>query len=1158
MLSSNDIGQALAAQNQNFAGMVHWSQQVGTLSPNTTLAAFGGRPPAMMGAPPGAFTYSPYGYASTTTYGVGSQAAARAISVMGAAGSVGAAFIPGLNPFAAFGAARAAGAGFAGALGATAFPLAGMYAASLPMQWAVGGAQQQAMINQTLGQNFAFYNPYARAGQGFTREGAQAIGEAVRSIAHIPEMLTSVEELTSLLPKLRQAGVMTGVRDVQEFEKRFKESVAVIKDLSRMMGSTMTEAAEMFAHSRSMGFLGGSDILRNQINVQTASAMTGLTQEQVMGAQSKALGFAQAMGGGRRRSYVEGMTRAISEFGSARAAGRITEEQLFNITGKTGPEALEAAAAMNMETALRLTETPIGQLMMYGLAEFDDEDRVVGIDRSKVERLRSGALSVEELKRTGHRNMLHKERKASFVARRRMLAGEVATQVGAPAIADILGQIATGRAGEESSMLIMQQYGIDEHHAELAQLSIGFEEDKAAARELALRRARESMIREQFSAGAIWRRLKTRMGLATGKYAMQEAGAGFFTKLSRSYDEMITDLLGTYVEVLGEEKARVFQRAMAGNDAEIRELFKESSGLFTAADRAMQAERMKPLSTTGGVDGVFVGAGRGMLHLQLFGQPGRPVWGRSRTSLQELFLGRSTEDEYGRLAEALGAVDSADVTARASRLRELPTLPDDQLSLLRALKAQADDYTSLLPSERRDAVRKQLVNVLRAGGVGSPGGHEYWNEGALYRTAMAATRLKTGASDSPERTAAVQQAQQAAAMILDTWKASPGTDITTALLARSGERFDPDSFFVSMAPEMRTRKLREYRSTLEDLVGAPMTEVIQRNEWAREYMGLVQRPEIRAEMDKADPNLTDPSARIRVLERHGLKLSDQERERAIELDRVVGKKLGAREDKWREAMGAVRGTGAVRADAARDIYRDRVRGAAETISAELVNKSQLGADDRRRLLGLKEAASKWDATPEGLYDLRQRVDEIAERARGLKGEERDAFLKSAGRFGEAAASVEGTRNRMRGFLSSGTVRRDGGAVSIHQLATGLRAAPDALLEFLQKDEFLRERVFDDRNRIDLSRYGDEIARRWGAHVGAGKIVGGSDSKSPTDSLPGAIARMNDTLIEVNTTMKNVGTVLTSLPFMGKSRHLFESPPPEQAGARKEEPVVSKE
>src|SRR5690606_12220328 len=135
-------------------------------------------------------------------------------------------------------AARAVGMGFGGALGAgamTAMPImaAGMLA-SRGVSAFVQGGQQQQMIGNQLAQNFQFFNPAARGGMGFTRDDSKAIGDQIRSLSHIPEMMTSVEELTKLLPKLKSMGVMQGVRDAAEFSQRFKESVKTIRDISRM------------------------------------------------------------------------------------------------------------------------------------------------------------------------------------------------------------------------------------------------------------------------------------------------------------------------------------------------------------------------------------------------------------------------------------------------------------------------------------------------------------------------------------------------------------------------------------------------------------------------------------------------------------------------------------------------------------------------------------------------------------------------------------------------------------------------------------------------------------------------------------------------------------------------------------------------------------
>jgi hypothetical protein len=287
MLSSFEIAQLFSAQNQQFMQQNTFAQNIGITPPQASLAGYGGigtPPPFAPGIAP-QFTYAPAGFTGPS-YGPGNRVGALGMGALSAApmaAGVGLGVLssfrpftglaPFVDPFAGAMAGWARG-GMMGALGGAALPLglglAGGALASAIINPMITGGVQQHMVNAGMGQ-FQFFNPQSRSGMGFSRQDSTTMGENIRGLSQVPEMMASMEELTRLLPKLRQNGMMQGVRDVTEFANRFKEALTTIKDMSRIFGTTLEDAEKFFSHSRSIGFFGRSDQVRNAVNAQVTS-----------------------------------------------------------------------------------------------------------------------------------------------------------------------------------------------------------------------------------------------------------------------------------------------------------------------------------------------------------------------------------------------------------------------------------------------------------------------------------------------------------------------------------------------------------------------------------------------------------------------------------------------------------------------------------------------------------------------------------------------------------------------------------------------------------------------------------------------------------------------------------------------------------------------
>lgn len=592
MPTSGEIAQMFASQQAAFASQNVFASQIGISAPGMGLGAYGRGPgqfqPMPGGAPP-VWSYAPTGMLGPG-YGGGNQFAGGMMSGIGGAASLGgiglglAAGFGKLGPlghlFDPFGAAmggfKAAGgfAGGAGAFGAgalAAMPAIGLgMAASHVVGSFVHGGQQQAGIAREMGQ-FNFFNPMSRTGSGFTRDDAQMVGSRIRELAHIPEMMTSVEELTRLLPNLRKAGTFQGVKEITEFQSRFNDSIKTIKVMSKMLGTTMEQASEFFAHSSSVGFLGKQAQLQNVLNAQFTSGVTGMSLGQVMGAQQQGAQMGVQLGVGRRLG-AQAITANIQRLGFAQQTGAIGEGDLEDITGLQGPEAVAAAGTRLTQAAIGMTQnSAAGRLAMMGLAKFDSSGKAIGIDADLVQQFREGRLSVDDLKRRV--SSLTDTQKISATARAGSLGALTAAHAGPEVLGQILQQVMTDRFGgnsakaDEALNLLMQRNGLTEREADVFKKTMG--QSATGMEDLARIKQREALIAEKYSPGAYWQKFKTALRNVTTA-PFEEAGASVYNAIGKEYDKFFDDVVGRHMVTLSKEGADSFAKALAGNSAELR------------------------------------------------------------------------------------------------------------------------------------------------------------------------------------------------------------------------------------------------------------------------------------------------------------------------------------------------------------------------------------------------------------------------------------------------------------------------------------------------------------------------------------------------------------------------------------------------------------
>ena len=565
MASSYEIAQMFAQQNQMFMGQGQMASSLGVPAPpgalNSQVGMGGGGVGAYgmgLGGSRGGFSYSQPKWQG---YGPGNSIAGSMMSA-GSSGIAGGSMLAG----------GAAMLGIGG--GPMGWAAMGMAGASMAATSMATGGQQQSQINTMLGNQYQHFNPQSRSGGGFSRDDAKAIGDSIRSLSHIPDMMTDVEELTKIASKMKGTGLMQGVKSAAEFQTRFKEALMTIRDTAKILGTTMEEAEQFFSQSRGAGFYGRTAQLKNVVSSQFTSAVTGANMGQVMAAQQGGADMAMQFGA-RRGLGATAVNKIAQNIGLAEQEGRIREGGVEDVTGVAGPEGQLQLAQKMFSGMMRFGQTAPGRLAMAGMMKYEN-GRATGVDEDLAKRFNSGNLSVDELKQRAGR--LSDKEKISFTARQSDLVASLAGQMGpGGAFGMMKGVLGEGRDEEATNLVMQRLTGMSSGEIDIAGGMQGVSGDGMSGM-MAKMRQRQSQQKERTDPKAVMARIKTKLHSATlGK--LEQAGADLQNAIAKEIDSFFDDVIGTNVSALTEEKAKTLAQAFSGGQgSEARNMLKDIKG----------------------------------------------------------------------------------------------------------------------------------------------------------------------------------------------------------------------------------------------------------------------------------------------------------------------------------------------------------------------------------------------------------------------------------------------------------------------------------------------------------------------------------------------------------------------------------------------------
>ncbi len=562
MLSSWQIAQIHSQQGQQFSAQQAYGQQLSARMPAPYQGAglgatgFGGG----FGQQGGGYNY---GSSYANSYGPGNSFGNSATSAIGGLGhAIGS----------AGGIAGAIGGGLMGGFGGamTGFMGGGMIGGAIKhiSNSFMEGGQEQASIERTLSQ-FQHQNAGSRTGSGFNRNDSMQIGNMVRQMERMPEMLTSFSELNRLMDKMGQMGLMQGVKDAGDFMRKFRDTTTVLKDMAKMMGTSMEGALQAFGEARTSGFYSKTDIAKNIIGRQVTASLTGMNQGQIGGLQNFGAEMSHSLGGSRAGG-AKNMLRTMGQLGMANQMGILSNDQIVEMTGKEGAEGLQDLSGQMSQLSYQMGRSNVGQALTLALGQQENGRYTGKMDQELVEKVRRGELSLEELKSMARSKAGTRTAKLSFAAHRKRLQTEMAGAVGSEGVAmqlqEILGE--KGWQNPDAQNLVMQRFGASEEQANLLQKMMPNLQDIGSKLSLAGRqetsRSAQNAARQEHGWDAIKHRIGTKIGHYTTDWA-KDLGVGVRDYFQGWADDFIDDLSGQYREYVTTKIADTVRFSMAGS-----------------------------------------------------------------------------------------------------------------------------------------------------------------------------------------------------------------------------------------------------------------------------------------------------------------------------------------------------------------------------------------------------------------------------------------------------------------------------------------------------------------------------------------------------------------------------------------------------------------
>lgn len=370
---------------------------------------------------------------------------------------------------------RIAGGGFGsiaragiGGLGGGMLAAAGPMAIQAGVGYAVGqmveGAQFQNQVGSVLQQNFRHLNPGAQNGLGFSRSDT---GQVTNMIRDMSGGMSSPQELLRIMQQGAASGSFSAVRDVHEFKKKFTDMVGSLKEVAKVMSTTLEGAMPFLQDMKKMGMWTPGDIQRGANMARTASQASGLSVAETAGMMSQGAAMARSVGA-MGMTGAAGMAQSLGLVGGGLRSNVISERALSEATGGlTGSEAVGSLAGILQQGTTRFATSGRARWLLASMAN----KGMTGLDSGKLGMLASGAYSLGDIRGMAERNV--SGRGADFVMGEEDMRGDLIKQ-GPMAQLGLIKTLAGSRLYGNSGMdklitrrMMKQNFGIEGRQADI-------------------------------------------------------------------------------------------------------------------------------------------------------------------------------------------------------------------------------------------------------------------------------------------------------------------------------------------------------------------------------------------------------------------------------------------------------------------------------------------------------------------------------------------------------------------------------------------------------------------------------------------------------------------------------------------------------------------
>jgi hypothetical protein len=603
-LDSSQVAQMTGMYQGMAMNQMAYSNQIGM-----------GGPPPIGGGYGGAYGDRMMGSAMNTASAIGGPAASAfgALAPMGISAGLG------------LGMAASTGIGIPFAAGAAGAQYAGsqMYT----------GAQQQQALNSSLRGNYSFQNQ--QGGQGFNRADMSQIGSQMRTMSGEfgpGGQIASFGELSGIAAKMGGMGLAQGVKDVQEFSKKFKETVIALKTMAKDLGTTLEGAMEFAASAKGSGIFGMTNAQRFTSAARGTAAAGGLAMSEVTSMANIGSQISRSIGGLGRQGAMAGM-KTIGQIGTAQQMGVLSEEDIYNVTGQTGAEGRQAYAANSMVKAGGFLQSGKGRRLLASIAGKDGS-----LDEAGVAELMGGGMSIAETMKRDN-TMKSSVGRANFIRNEGRLRGAALQEIGAFLPALQLKEWAESKGVDINNM--------DDRSMLFAQRQLGMgrdEVDQAVKMASNLPQIMQEMKQRQSKDAYMQSYAQSRQGMGvegvkqrlnqakeTVNNKLQKLGQDFFNDGSEAIDGFINKLTGAYTQKFSEETEKAYRNMSLGSGSKSAnsEMAKfggmgpgssSLKGLGSGPAGGLAAFNTRPGGTVAGLMGGMVGGfGGAMLSSKVLG-----------------------------------------------------------------------------------------------------------------------------------------------------------------------------------------------------------------------------------------------------------------------------------------------------------------------------------------------------------------------------------------------------------------------------------------------------------------------------------------------------------------------------------------------------------